>query len=376
MMGALGNGRRGGRSPSLLMAALIACVLLLGFNYWVSNSRNMELQTKLLELEERVRQASADREREEMGRSEAEKQLRQKAEQLNLMEDNHQKQQLNAQNMWEQEKGKLLLNISSSAKTVQEMKNQMKTLLEDLSKVQKQLQSCQSNMNTLNKKLTYDMTQCNAQILAQKEECSEKIEAAKQEVQKKFEKHPSTVPIQGATFSTQKANDSKPVSEVLPGNDSDKSAGEQVNKEQDPKLKPKTDDHLKTTVKLADKAVVTVKASDKPKLPSTSKPSKPSSQNVTQKSLANEEALEGVMDIKGGDLKAADALLDAAMNKEGKEDDAIEYDNEGEIEKRLSKLKDDKAAAQEFEEELADYNGDEENEPESEADKQAELAVV
>ena len=44
MMGALVNGRRGGRSPSLLMAALIACVLLLGFNYWVSNSRNVELQ--------------------------------------------------------------------------------------------------------------------------------------------------------------------------------------------------------------------------------------------------------------------------------------------------------------------------------------------
>lgn len=37
---------------------------------------------------------------------------------------------------------------------------------------------------------------------------------------------------------------------------------------------------------------------------------------------------------------------------------------------------DDKAAAQEFEEELADYNGDDENEPEFEADKQAELAEV
>lgn len=37
---------------------------------------------------------------------------------------------------------------------------------------------------------------------------------------------------------------------------------------------------------------------------------------------------------------------------------------------------DDKAAAQEFDEELADYNGDDENEPEFEADKQAELAKV
>ncbi|KAL1269278.1 hypothetical protein QQF64_031567 [Cirrhinus molitorella] len=60
-MGALGNGRRGGRSPSLLVAALIACVLLLGFNYWVSNSRNVELQSRILEMEGRIRQLAADR---------------------------------------------------------------------------------------------------------------------------------------------------------------------------------------------------------------------------------------------------------------------------------------------------------------------------
>lgn len=43
-MGGLGNGRRGGRSPPLLIAALVASFLVLGFNYWVSSSRNLELQ--------------------------------------------------------------------------------------------------------------------------------------------------------------------------------------------------------------------------------------------------------------------------------------------------------------------------------------------
>lgn len=43
-MGGLGNGRRGGRSPPLLIGALIACILVLGFNYWVCSSRNLELQ--------------------------------------------------------------------------------------------------------------------------------------------------------------------------------------------------------------------------------------------------------------------------------------------------------------------------------------------
>uniref|UniRef100_A0A8B9LKJ8 Golgi membrane protein 1 n=1 Tax=Astyanax mexicanus TaxID=7994 RepID=A0A8B9LKJ8_ASTMX len=104
MMGALVNGRRGGRSPSLLMAALIACVLLLGFNYWVSNSRNVELQAKLLELEERVRQAAAEKEREQLGRNEVEEQLRQQTEQLSRIENTHQRQQQSAQSMWKQEK--------------------------------------------------------------------------------------------------------------------------------------------------------------------------------------------------------------------------------------------------------------------------------
>lgn len=43
-MGGLGNGRRGGRAPSLMIASLITCILVLGFKYWVSSSRNLELQ--------------------------------------------------------------------------------------------------------------------------------------------------------------------------------------------------------------------------------------------------------------------------------------------------------------------------------------------
>ncbi|XP_062855349.1 Golgi membrane protein 1 isoform X2 [Trichomycterus rosablanca] len=356
MMAALVNGRRGGRSPPLLMAGLIGCILLLGFNYWVSSSRNLELQTKLLELEDRVRRASAEREREQLSRSEAEEQVRRQSEQLTLMENTHQKQQQSA------EKGNLLLNISSSGKTVQEMKNQMKNLLEDLSRVQKELQSCQNNMNTLNKKLTYDTTQCNTQILAQKEDCNEKIAAAKLEVEKKYEKLSSEAQNQASVSATQKAV-SKPASEIA-GNESNKITGALETK--------MTPGNLETNEIPQIKAVtVTVKDSNKDELPTT--PSPPN-QNETLSNLTNDEAMAGVMDIKGEDLKTADALLDAAVNEEVKEDAAIEYDNEREIEKRLSNLKGDKAAAQEFDDELADYNGDDENEPEFEADKQAELA--
>lgn len=43
MMG-LGNGRRSMKSPPLIMAALVACVIVLGFNYWLASSRSVELQ--------------------------------------------------------------------------------------------------------------------------------------------------------------------------------------------------------------------------------------------------------------------------------------------------------------------------------------------
>ncbi|RXN37458.1 Golgi membrane 1-like protein [Labeo rohita] len=104
MMGALGNGRRGGRSPSLLVAALIACILLLGFNYWVSNSRNVELQSKILEMESRMRQLAADRDREQQSKLKAEEETRRQTEQLDLMEEAHQRQQEEALNTWKRER--------------------------------------------------------------------------------------------------------------------------------------------------------------------------------------------------------------------------------------------------------------------------------
>ncbi|KAI5622031.1 Golgi membrane protein 1, partial [Silurus asotus] len=403
MMGSLVNVRRGGRAPPLFLVALVACILLLGFNYWVSSSKNVELQTKLLELEEALRRTSAEKAEEQVGRSEVEEQLRRQREQLALMEAAHQRRQHSVQSLCKQEKEGLLLNISSTAKTVQDMKNQMISLREDVSKVQKELQLCQNNMNTLNKKLTYDMTQCNTQILAQKEECDEKVAAAKLEVQKKYEKRSV------ATGVVQKSVISKPEAEMLIGNDLVKSPGGPLKIDPAPGNKNKTKEQLETNEIPEDKKAIllnvvekkvrylTLKCSevkvslnrntlvkyryvktllyftvhhDSEKLPEL-----PPSPQMFQNSTMN-NALEGVMDIKGGDLKDADTLFDVAAVTKVKEEDAIEYDNEGEIEKRLSKLKDDKGAAQEFEDELADYNGDDENEPEFEADKQEELAEV
>uniref|UniRef100_A0A3B4WY73 Golgi membrane protein 1-like n=1 Tax=Seriola lalandi dorsalis TaxID=1841481 RepID=A0A3B4WY73_SERLL len=91
-MGGLGNGRRGGRSPPLMIGALIACILVLGFNYWVSSSRNLELQTKLYELEGQVRRGAAERGAAEMKKNEFQEEIQRQKEQISHIENLYKRQ--------------------------------------------------------------------------------------------------------------------------------------------------------------------------------------------------------------------------------------------------------------------------------------------
>eukprot|EP00064_Thunnus_orientalis_P002001 superscaffoldBa00000139_g2006 len=103
-MGGLGNGRRGGRSPPLMIGALIACILVLGFNYWVSSSRNLELQTKLYELEGQVRRGAAERGVAEMKKNEFQDEIQRQKEQISHIESLYKRQLEGAQNTCSQEK--------------------------------------------------------------------------------------------------------------------------------------------------------------------------------------------------------------------------------------------------------------------------------
>uniref|UniRef100_A0A3Q1EWX7 Golgi membrane protein 1 n=1 Tax=Acanthochromis polyacanthus TaxID=80966 RepID=A0A3Q1EWX7_9TELE len=103
-MGGLGNGRRGGRSPPLMIAALIACILVLGFNYWVSSSRNLELQTKLYELEGQVRRGAAERGAVELKKNEFQGEIQRQKEQINHIENVYKRQLEGAQSTCIQDK--------------------------------------------------------------------------------------------------------------------------------------------------------------------------------------------------------------------------------------------------------------------------------
>lgn len=418
MMGALGNGRRGGRSPSLLVAALIACVLLLGFNYWVSSSRNIELQGRILEMESRMRQLAADRDRELQSKMKLEEEMRSQNEQLELLAETHQRQQENALNTWKQEKENLKLNISSSAKTVQDMKNRMKSLMEDVNKRQSELKSCQTNMDTISKKASSEMTRCNNQIEAMKEECNAKTAPVKLEKQKTSEK----VTPQNADGSMQKAKSDVPainhsdknVAEAPKGkpevdSQSKKDARIQTNElvvEKDEKGKPdvdsqpKNDAHVQTNELFVEKDEKDAVILQHLPIPT----SKPTNKNETLNKPAKEEVPEAEVDVKVPALQDADTVMDEAGILDPKEDDmgigdgreedakiedrkeedaaigkddAIMYDNEGEIEKQLSRIKDEnQGVGQDLEDDVANYNGDDDNQPESENEKQAELAEM
>ncbi|KAJ8380908.1 hypothetical protein SKAU_G00016860 [Synaphobranchus kaupii] len=165
-MGGLGNARRGGRSPPLLIGALIACVLVLGFNYWVSSSRNLELQTRLFEMEGAVRRVAAERGTVEQKKKEFEEELHRQSEQITRMEARHKIQLETTLDNWKQEKTTLALTISSSTRAIQTLKAQLASLEE----IQKELQDCQTNQT----KLSTTMTECTVQMGVLKKECAAK----------------------------------------------------------------------------------------------------------------------------------------------------------------------------------------------------------
>ncbi|XP_037633993.1 Golgi membrane protein 1 [Sebastes umbrosus] len=414
-MGGLGNGRRGGRSPPLMIGALIACILVLGFNYWVSSSRNLELQTKLYELEGQVRRGAAERGVVEMKKNEFQEEIQRQKEQISHIESLYKRQLEGSQNTCSQEKGTLQQNISSSTKTIQELKGQTNQLSDDLGKLQKELQGCQGNIKTLNNKLTYDMTHCQSQVLSQKELCDERVAAVKLEVQKKMEKliTPSGVSSQeNAVDGTAKADGAG----VMAGVDAVKTS---TVVSHTPSLsQPKEND----LPELLTNEIIVDKGEDAPAdllpeedLSKVEHQSVPSAAAVKQDILLPpEEALETeegeaetsepfknnltedkdmeVMDAReeGAQTEEADPGMEGMLISRVKADETPnglkleepdEYDADEQVvggvdleKQQHSKLAEN--IDKDMEEELADYNGDDENEGEFEADKQAELARI
>uniref|UniRef100_A0A1A8G0F6 Golgi membrane protein 1 n=1 Tax=Nothobranchius korthausae TaxID=1143690 RepID=A0A1A8G0F6_9TELE len=406
-MGGLGNGRRGGRSPPLMIAALVACILVLGFNYWVSSSRNLELQTKLYELEGQVRRGAAERGAAETKKMEFQVEIQKHKEQITQIESMYKRQLEGAQATCSQEKTKLQQNISSSTKTIQDLKGQLNQLNGDLGKFQKTLQSCQSNMDSLDKKLTSDLTRCESRVQSQKKLCDEKLAAEKREIQRKTEKPAgvssqveekgaekmdTTVKTVAGEVQTTSVLGHTPIIPLPKGNKSPQTHTNNVITDRDSEIIDQSQTKDVSKVKLSSAPVTAVVKEDKHQpgeedvdadtAVAEAKISKDGKDDLTEN-----KGME-VMDThdEGAQTEEPDPGMEGMLIDQGRPDEIPvgqkleepdEYDGDEQVVGGVDLEKQQRSRQdKEMEEELADYNGDDENEGEFEADKQAALAQI
>ncbi|XP_055128060.1 Golgi membrane protein 1 isoform X2 [Symphalangus syndactylus] len=175
MMG-LGNGRRSMKSPPLVLAALVACIIVLGFNYWIASSRSMDLQTRIMELEGRVRRAAAERGAVELKKNEFQGELEKQREQLDKIQSSHNFQLESVNKLYQDEKAVLVNNITTGERLIRVLQDQLKTLQRNYGRLQQDVLQFQKNQTNLERKFSYDLSQCINQMKEVKEQCEERIE--------------------------------------------------------------------------------------------------------------------------------------------------------------------------------------------------------
>ncbi|NWV80004.1 GOLM1 protein, partial [Dasyornis broadbenti] len=164
------------KSPPLLMAALVACIIVLGFNYWIASSRNMDLQGRVMDLEGKVRRAAAERGAVEQKKNEFQGELEKQRQQIDKIQSLHNFQMENANRVHQEEKAMLMSNITENDQLIQSLREHLKELQTEYGKLQLDLYWFQKNQTNLQKKFSYDLSQCINQMKELKEQCEERID--------------------------------------------------------------------------------------------------------------------------------------------------------------------------------------------------------
>ncbi|XP_065519628.1 Golgi membrane protein 1 isoform X2 [Lathamus discolor] len=166
----LGNSCRGMKSPPLLVAALVACIIVLGFNYWVASSRSVDLQGRIMDLEGKVRRAAAERGAVELKKNEFQGELEKQRQQIDKIQSLHSFQMENAN------KAVLMSNITVNDRLIQSLREHLKELQTEYGKLQLNVYWFQKNQTNLQRKFSYDLSQCINQMKELKEQCEERID--------------------------------------------------------------------------------------------------------------------------------------------------------------------------------------------------------
>ncbi|XP_026650980.1 Golgi membrane protein 1 isoform X1 [Zonotrichia albicollis] len=153
----LGNSCRGMKSPPLLVAALVACIIVLGFNYWVASSRSMDLQGRVMDLEGKVRRAAAERGAVEQKKNEFQGELEKQRQQIDKIQSLHSFQMENANRAHQEEKAVLMSNITVNDRLIQSLREHLKELQTEYGKLQLDVYWFQKNQTNLQRKFSYDL---------------------------------------------------------------------------------------------------------------------------------------------------------------------------------------------------------------------------
>ncbi|NWT04762.1 GOLM1 protein, partial [Mionectes macconnelli] len=164
------------KTPPLLMVALVACVIILGFNYWIASSRSMDLQGRVLDLEGKVRRAAAERGAVELKKNEFQGELEKQRQQIDKIQSLHSFQMENANRVHQEEKAILLSNITVNDRLIQNLREHLKELQTEYGKLQLDVYWFQKNQTNLQRKFSYDLSQCINQMKELKEQCEERID--------------------------------------------------------------------------------------------------------------------------------------------------------------------------------------------------------
>ncbi|XP_075383287.1 Golgi membrane protein 1 isoform X3 [Mycteria americana] len=172
----LGNSCRGMKSPPLLVAALVACIIVLGFNYWIASSRSVDLQGRIMDLEGKVRRAAAERGAVELKKNEFQGELEKQRQQIDKIQSLHSFQMDNANRVHQEEKAVLMSNITVNEQLIQSLREHLKELQTEYGKLQLDVYWFQKNQTNLQRKFSYDLSQCINQMKELKEQCEERID--------------------------------------------------------------------------------------------------------------------------------------------------------------------------------------------------------
>ncbi|XP_015728776.1 protein CASC4 isoform X1 [Coturnix japonica] len=396
-----GANRRGGRLPSLLLAALLLVIAVLAFNCWNAASRQAVLREELAELQSQAKRTEVARGRLEkrnndlLGRVDSHrKQLEQKEADYSQLSS-----QLHARDgqvkRCEDSRVKLQNNISYQMADIHRLKEQLAELRQEFIRQEDQLHEYKKNNTYLTRRLEYDSLQCGQQIKEMRMQHEENIKKLMDQIVR--EQKQATQRIQSSKDAEVNPNGvdqaiSKTVPEMEVKNAENNELPSDHAVDGKEKVKPGGDAGMpEIEDNDPDKAEDTPTAIKKPRI---SAPRSDNNQPVVNLPSEQPHAPNVEPGLHSDNEGNADVVKEIPPNSVQRLNfgENMESQNENKLEAehiKLQKSRDDnlqKMKQSRFFDEnespvdpqqgskLADYNGDDGNVGEYEADKQAELA--